>query len=446
MKARILSALMIAVFLVSVLAIAANAEQALASNGNSSGLVSKWHFDEQDGTTAYDSIGDNDGTLNGVPEWTSDGELGNALDFDGVGDYVAIPTFDFPNTFTIELWAKPEAVANEPQHQVLNGNGEFMQAVIGQTGTGDGHPGYWRAWIYVKNVGIQVSIYSLNTVTVGEWYHLAFVYDGTTAEFFVNFVSQGTASWSGPFSGANSAPQIGRHPSGLRHFDGVIDEVRIWSIALTADHLDHYPVNFEQTGSGVAPTVDYTIDSSPGSGTVPFTVWVEAGKSIWYDYQDEVLGSGVKYVETDVYPVPDQEIIDPLTVTATYETVILVDIDIKPGSDPNSINPGENGVLPVAILGSDTFDVTQIDPGTLRLGSVLITTRGSAKAPKTAFSIEDVDGDTYDDLVAFFRVQDLVNAGALDETTTELTLTGNLKTEFGGTPIEGTDLVRVVPP
>jgi hypothetical protein len=32
---------------------------------------------------------------------------------------------------------------------------------------------------------------------------------------------------------------------------------------------------------------------------------------------------------------------------------VLVSIDIKPGSDPNSINPFSRGVIPVAILSSN---------------------------------------------------------------------------------------------
>lgn len=120
---------------------------------------------------------------------------------------------------------------------------------------------------------------------------------------------------------------------------------------------------------------------------------------------------------------------------------IEVDIDIKPGSDPNSINLGEQGILTVAVLGSADFDVTTIDETTVELGGIDITTRG--KTNKIAFSIEDVNGDGYDDFIAKFRVQDLVFEGALTTATTELTLTGELE---GGIPITGTDFVRIVPP
>jgi len=51
----------------------------------------------------------------------------------------------------------------------------------------------------------------------------------------------------------------------------------------------------------------------------------------------------------------------------TVITAIPVEIDIKPGSDPNPINPGLKGLVPVAILSSPEFDATQVDPATVNL-------------------------------------------------------------------------------
>lgn len=51
-----------------------------------------------------------------------------------------------------------------------------------------------------------------------------------------------------------------------------------------------------------------------------------------------------------------------------------MDIDIKPGSDLNCINLGSEGVVPVAILGSATFDVTEVNQTTLQFeGSAALT-------------------------------------------------------------------------
>jgi hypothetical protein len=118
-----------------------------------------------------------------------------------------------------------------------------------------------------------------------------------------------------------------------------------------------------------------------------------------------------------------------------------ITIDIKPGSDPNSINLGEHGVLPVAILGTSDLDVTAIDPATVKIGGVILKTRGSMKAPKFAYSFEDVNSDGFTDMMTFFDVQQLVSEGVLQETTTELLLSGNL---YVGSPILGSDSVNIV--
>ena len=117
-------------------------------------------------------------------------------------------------------------------------------------------------------------------------------------------------------------------------------------------------------------------------------------------------------------------------------------VDIKPDGDPNSVSLTDRGVLPVAILGSDRLNAAQVDPDTIRLGGVKMTSRGSTKVPKLSYSLADVNRDGYDDVIAFFSVQELVSAGALSSATTALVLSGNL---FDGTALQGTDAVQIVP-
>ncbi len=135
--------------------------------------------------------------------------------------------------------------------------------------------------------------------------------------------------------------------------------------------------------------------------------------------------------------------IDEVRISNLARTPVLpVYIDIKPGSDPNSICLSKAGLLPVAILSADNFDAKYIDPSTLELGGVEVSKRGSRKAPKTAYSIEDVDEDGDLDMIAFFSVPDLVTYAGLNSTTVSLELTGTLT---NGTPIVGADSVRIVP-
>jgi len=79
----------------------------------------------------------------------------------------------------------------------------------------------------------------------------------------------------------------------------------------------------------------------------------------------------------------------------------LVDLDIKPGSDRNAIPLADRSVIPVAILGSETFDVADVDATTLRFGP-----GGAPLAHLHGPHFADVNGDGVTDLLAHFRVED----------------------------------------
>jgi len=99
---------------------------------------------------------------------------------------------------------------------------------------------------------------------------------------------------------------------------------------VTANYKTQYLVSFEQTGSAVAPTVDYTANTDP-TGTVPFDVWVKADTEISYTYQAIVDGDpGVRYVLTDVDPASPQTVTGPLTITGTYKTQYYLTLVTSP--------------------------------------------------------------------------------------------------------------------
>ncbi len=112
----------------------------------------------------------------------------------------------------------------------------------------------------------------------------------------------------------------------------------------------------------------------------------------------------------------------------SHDAIIHWLVDIKPGSDRNSINLKSKGVVPVAVLTTDGFDASDINPGTVQF----------AGATPVRCTQEDVDQDGDLDLLCHFKTQDL----DLDENSTEATLTGST---YASQPVVGTDAVNIVP-
>jgi hypothetical protein len=139
---------------------------------------------------------------------------------------------------------------------------------------------------------------------------------------------------------------------------------------------------------------------------------------------------------------------DNFDVDAVYgwDDTLTVEIDVKPQSFPNCFNVDGHGVIPVAILGSETFDVTSVDTASLTFNGAAVQVRG--KKDRTMCHYEDVSGDfTYPEGAPDGFV-DLVCQFEDDPSywvtgATDATLTGTL---LDGTPIEGTDSVCITQP
>jgi N-acetylneuraminic acid mutarotase len=110
--------------------------------------------------------------------------------------------------------------------------------------------------------------------------------------------------------------------------------------------------------------------------------------------------------------------------TITLPT-IAVDIEVKPGS----INPRSQGKVLAAVLTTDTFDATSVDPSTVRLGATA--------APPVRAALQDSNGDGRIDLILHFNTPD----AGLECGDTSLSLTGMT---FSGQPIEGSDSIQTV--
>jgi hypothetical protein len=116
-----------------------------------------------------------------------------------------------------------------------------------------------------------------------------------------------------------------------------------------------------------------------------------------------------------------------------YEAeVVEVVIDIKPGSDLNPLNPMSRGVVPVAILGSESFDVAEVDVTTLAFSP-----GGAPLAHRNGPHPKDANHDRVKDLLAHFRMEE----SGIAFGDTEACVTGEL---LDGTPFEGCDAIVTV--
>jgi hypothetical protein len=110
----------------------------------------------------------------------------------------------------------------------------------------------------------------------------------------------------------------------------------------------------------------------------------------------------------------------------------LVTVDIKPGTSVNPINLRSQGVVSVAILGSNLLNVADIDVTTLAFGP-----SGATPAPKNRVQLEDVNDDGLADLITHYRTQDL----GITPRQGEACVRGMT---FGGIPFAGCDAILTI--
>jgi hypothetical protein len=108
--------------------------------------------------------------------------------------------------------------------------------------------------------------------------------------------------------------------------------------------------------------------------------------------------------------------------------VLEVDIDVQPKSTKNNVRLSTNNLLPVAIMGSSVYDISQVDPGS-------VTFEGAS--PVRPAKIKDINLDGMPDMLFKFAIQ----ATDIECGDTEATLSGQT---WDGVDVTGTDTINTV--
>ncbi len=188
--------------------------------------VASWNFD---GTT-LDSVGINHGVNYGA-EYV-DGKIGQALSFDGVGDYVLVeddPSLDLVNDFTIAAWIYTKTI-DDTTHRILHKNSAYTFGITSS-----------NSRLAVYHYGEFASVYSNNNVlSPNTWHHVAVTLDSTTGvTFYVDGQSKGgNAALTANVPVNTNDVYIGIDEDLISYpFDGMIDELAIYNKALSEEEV-----------------------------------------------------------------------------------------------------------------------------------------------------------------------------------------------------------------
>ena len=193
-------------------------------------IVAEWHFD---GDVNDGSGNGNHGVVHGNPVYV-DGIFGQALEFDGDGDYVKVPTSDYldiTEMLTIEAW----------YFRIGNSSGLYGGIVSKYDGYGgymlaqeenSGKIGFWirRDEIYSRSIISDITL----TEMLNSWTHIVAVYDGDNISLWINGIEQ-THKETGAILSKTPRPLlIGKYS---HYTNGIIDGLSIYDRALTEEDI-----------------------------------------------------------------------------------------------------------------------------------------------------------------------------------------------------------------
>ncbi len=218
---------------------ASHVVRAVVTPEGQTGLVGHWKLDETSGTTAFDASGNNNHAtlynMDPASDWVT-GTIDGALDFDGSNDYVQVPHSTELNgsselTYAACVyprnWSGVRQVLAKSVHG--GGSGRAQMGFFSASGRL-----YGRAETSGGRMNVFVALPTLNT-----WSHIALVFDSVSLKLYVNGIEGGaitssTRTLNQTTDALNFSKRVG---TAQYFFDGLIDDIRVYDRALSADEV-----------------------------------------------------------------------------------------------------------------------------------------------------------------------------------------------------------------
>ena len=199
-----------------------------------------WLLDEGKGDVAGDLSGNgNDGTLEG-PKWVK-GQVGTALSLNGSSDRVVIPdadSLDLQEAWTITAWVYVNKSENAYGHIVGKRSGAGTNYAFRTSNVGTG----WESYF---SLGGWKGAWAIGEVKKDVWLYMTATYDGKDAiTIYENGAAIGSAAVGPPPPADTSEVHLGGWTANASELlDGILDEVAIFSVAITEDDMEDLMTN-----------------------------------------------------------------------------------------------------------------------------------------------------------------------------------------------------------
>jgi uncharacterized delta-60 repeat protein len=201
-----------------------------------SGLVSYWRLGETSGPTAADARGTHNGSYRNGVLLDGPGALLNdsnaSASFDGLNDYVSVADsapLDTGDSFTLEAWIKRSGASSSTGTVLSKGSGSFRLSFVNSVLT-----------LTKSNSGTIARAKVSTTDTTG-FHHVVATKSGATVKLYIDGIDRTGTVTNRTITNTSTVLNIGRDTAGSEYLRGLIDEVAIYTMPLSAGQvLQHF--------------------------------------------------------------------------------------------------------------------------------------------------------------------------------------------------------------